>query len=49
MLRARLDQPSVRLVLHENTSAGMLNYAQKSKHAECDNLSVRSLIILTES
>ena len=47
-LGARLDQPSVCLVLHVDALAGMLNYAQESGHAECDDLLARSLIILTD-
>ena len=47
MLGARLDQPLVCLVLHVDASASMLDYAQESGHAECNDLPARSLIILT--
>lgn len=48
VLKAMLDQPSVCLVLHMNALTGMLNYAQNSRCAECNDLPARSLIILTD-
>ena len=47
-LGARLDQPVVRLVLHVDALAGMLDYAQESGCAGHNGLPARSLIILTD-
>ena len=47
-LGAGLNQPLMHLVLHVDTSASMLNYAQESECAGHNDLPARSLIILTD-